>query len=158
MFLGDRLTQYVLRSLKVGVITFAPESLELFRKQQIPSYKNGFILSSYFLPSSRLDLNRATGVKLSFPVQNFLLLTSYSCDDFCCSCCTALAFFVPVLCHSTKTFMYMWSGESRDIEGHLFPTPWGSVSSWETCAQMFYFTIPQVNTFMKRSGQAQWGP
>lgn len=65
----------------MGIITFAPESLELFRKQQ----KRGFF---FFISSSRLDLNRATGVKHSFPVQNFMLLTSYSCDNFCGSCCT----------------------------------------------------------------------
>lgn len=98
-FIGDKLTQCDLRSLKLGALTHSP-----LRVWSCSGSSERCHATVFFLSSSRLDLNREIGVKLSLPVPNLMLLTSYSCDDFCCSCCTVFAFYTPGLCHRTKTF------------------------------------------------------
>lgn len=130
MFIGDKLTQCDLRSLKLrGALLCSPLRVWSCSGSRERCHATVFFLSSYFLSSSRLDLNRAIGVKLSLPVQNVMLLTSYSCDDFCCSFCAVFAFYTPGLCHRTKTFMYMRGGESRemrDLFSHLLGDLWAA--------------------------------
>lgn len=127
MFIADKLARCDLRSLKQGALTCVPPRVWSCSGSSQRHHATVFFLSSYFLSSSRLDLNRVIGVKLSLPVQNSMLLTSSSCVDFCCSCYAVFAFYALGLCHRTKPFMYMWGGESRemrDLFSHLLGDLW----------------------------------
>ena len=119
MFTGDKLTRRDLRSLKLGALTHSPLRIWSCSESSKLRHATVFFLSSYFLSSSRLDLSRAIGVKLSLLVQNFMLLTSYSRDDFCCPCCTVFAFYTAGFVSQDQN-LCMWGGESREMRDLFF--------------------------------------